>query len=106
MRRIKSKGNFLLNLVINLAINLDGTIPAFVLLALHFWLGISIIWFWVLLGVWLVSLIFRMIFINWVSDCSNEHEKNRQNKNPYSAAKYPENGGEISVKSNNEDRKV
>lgn len=85
MRKIRRSGNFLASLVINLLLNLEGSIPAVILLGLHFWLGISIWWFVGALALWILSLIVTMRFLGWAADCGRRKDPPRENKNPYSA---------------------
>ena len=84
MRRTKRSFGFLLCLLINLLLNLEWSIPAWILLALHILLGISVWWFigglafWILavwLGTWLMGLAVRY---------GNEKDPPKENKNPYS----------------------
>lgn len=85
MRRTKRKGSFLFCLLINLILNLEWSIPAWILLALHFWLGISVWWFVGGLAFWVLRILAGMWVIGWASDCSNTPDPPKENKNPYSA---------------------
>lgn len=71
-------------LLINMLLNLEGTIPAWILLACHYIFQIPLWPFWVALGIWVLGLILWMYFIGWAAACGNEPTKNRPNKNPYS----------------------
>lgn len=84
MRKISQIGRFILRLLINMLLNLEWTIPAWVLLALHFWLGISIKWFIGALAFWIISRIVDMWFIDWAVFCGNHKDPPKENKNPYS----------------------
>lgn len=84
MRRIKRGGSFWLCLLVNMALNLEWTIPAWILLVLHFWLGWSIWWFVLALGLWIVDILFWMKVMGWAADCSNTPDPPKENKNPYS----------------------
>ena len=42
MRRHSGGGGFWLCLLLNLLLNLEWSIPAWICLALHFWLGLSL----------------------------------------------------------------
>ena len=84
MRRWKRKGNFLLCLMFNLLLNLEWSIPAWILLALHFWLDISIWWFMGGLVLWVLRVLLGMWFIRWAADCGSEKDPPKENKNPYS----------------------
>lgn len=87
MRRTKRTGGFWLCLVINLLLNLEGSIPAWILLALHFWLGISIWWFVAALMAWIMGMILWMWIMGWARDCANTPDPPKENKNPYSVKK-------------------
>ncbi len=67
-------------------INLEWTIPAWILLAMHFVFGWKILWFWIALGVWLLSIILWMNIISWASGCSKT-DLPKENKNPYSVGR-------------------
>ena len=85
MRKTKHSGSFLLCLIINLLLNLEWSIPAWILLALHFWLDISIWWFVGGLSFWILSILADMWLIGWAARCSDEKDPPKENKNPYSA---------------------
>ena len=84
MRRTKRTGSFWLCLLINMALNLEWTIPAWILLALHFWLGWSIWWFVLALALWIINIIFWMRVLGWAGDCARTPDPPKENKNPYS----------------------
>ena len=84
MRRTKRSGGFILCLLVNLILNWEWSIPAWVLLALHFWLGISLWWFAGGLGLWLLSVLSGMWFMGWAARVGSEPTPHRENKNPYS----------------------
>ena len=85
MRKIGSVGGFWLCLLLNLLLNLQWSIPAWILLALHFCLDISIWWFVGGLSFWIVSILADMWLIGWAARCSDEKDPPKENKNPYSA---------------------
>lgn len=87
MRRTKRSGGFIICLLFNMLINLEWSIPAWVLLALHFWLDISIWWFVGAFAFWILSIISWMSIMGWASDCSNTPDPPKENKNPYSVKK-------------------
>jgi len=60
MKKFRRGGNFLAVLLFNMLINFEWTIPAWVLLACHFFFNWSIIWFWIALGVWLLNILIWM----------------------------------------------
>ena len=84
MRRTDRVGNFLLCLLINLILNAERSIPAWILLALHLWLDISIWWFIGALIVWIASVLIGMWIMGWVADCASHKDPPKENKNPYS----------------------
>ena len=57
---------FVTSLVINMLLNLSGSIPAWILLACHYVFGISLVWFLIALGVWIAVIVFKMIFMRWI----------------------------------------
>lgn len=93
MHRLRSGGNFLLCLAINMALNADGLIPAVLLLILHFWLGWPLWLTFAAAGAWLLILIVRMAILRWANCCGNVPDPPRKNKNPYSAGRYSPSGG-------------
>ena len=84
MRRTKRSGSFLLCLLINLLLNIEWSIPAWILLALHIWLNISIWWFIGGLCLWLMSVLIWMWIMGWATECGNQKDPQKENKNPYS----------------------
>lgn len=84
MRRTKRTGGFILCLLLNMLLNLDGLLPAAVLLALHFAFGLSMIFALLALALWLTYIIVCISLIRWGRHCSNIKEIERENKNPYS----------------------
>ena len=84
MRKISQIGRFILFLLTNMLLHLEWTIPAWVLLALHFWLGISIKWFIGALAFWIICRIVDMWFIDWAVFCGSQKDPPKENKNPYS----------------------
>lgn len=86
MRRAANSGGFILCLLLNMVLNLDGLIPAAILLALHFIFDISLWWSAAAAGVWLIGITIWTSFIAWAGKCSSIPDKPKENKNPYSAA--------------------
>ena len=87
MRRSKRGGGFLLGLIINLLLNLEWSIPAWILLGLHIWLGISIWWFVGAIGCWILSTLSIMWLVGWAVASGNKKDPPKENKNPYSMRK-------------------
>ena len=85
MRGPKRSGSFFPCLFINMLMNIEGLLPAAVLLVLHFWLKISVWWSVGAFVAWIPSLIMWMAFIGWAGKCGTERDLPKKNKNPYSA---------------------
>ncbi len=83
MRRTKFNGGFWLCFLFNILLNLEWSVPAWVLLALHFVLDWSILWFCLALGAWLLGILLWMLILGWARNCSTPTPY-RPNKNPYS----------------------
>ena len=90
MRRTNRSGSFLLCLLFNMLLNLEGLIPAAALLALHFMLGWSLWWAALAAGLWVISLILWMLFMGFAAKSSSTPPPSRENKNPYSAGQQKE----------------
>ena len=84
MKEYRRRGNFFLCLLVNMLLALPWTIPAWVLLAVHFWKGISIWWFAGTMGLWLLGVLFSVWFLQWAAKCGSEQDPPKENKNPYS----------------------
>lgn len=84
MRKTKRSKNFLISLIFNILLNFEGIIPSAVLLALHFWLNISIWWSAAALALWLLWIILWTFFIGWAGRCGNTPDMPKADKNPYS----------------------
>lgn len=88
MRKLRVDGSFWLALGINMLFHLEGTIPAWILLILHFIFGLSIKWFWIALGVWIALLLLSMLIwgkiTGWAAKCGNTPDPPKKNINPYS----------------------
>ncbi len=84
MKHKKHSGGFLLGLLFNMALNIRWTIPAWILLAMHFIFGWSIWWFWLALGIWFLDILVWMCIFGWANRCATP-DFPKENKNPYSA---------------------
>ena len=84
MRRTTRRGSFLLCLFFNLLLNLEGSVPALILVAIHLWLGISIWWAVGAFVLWILGIAIGMWLMGWAVDCGNEKDPPKENKNPYS----------------------
>lgn len=92
MKRLRNSGNFFLALLVNMILNLEWTIPAWILLACHYFFDWKILWFWIALGVWLLNILLWMDILGWAARCGSEKDPPKENKNPYSVgAKMPNN---------------
>ncbi|MGN0489492.1 MAG: hypothetical protein ACI4HO_09545 [Ruminococcus sp.] len=86
MKRTKFTGNFILVLLLNLLFNFEWSIPAWILLILHFVIGLPVYWFWIALGLWVLLVVLFTKLLGWTARVSNEKPIKRENKNPYSAS--------------------
>jgi len=84
MRRTAHGGSVFLCYLINLLLNLEWTIPAWIALALHHFLGISIRWFWGALGLWALATLLSTVLFSALATAGSEKTPPKQNKNPYS----------------------
>lgn len=84
MRKTNCGGGFFVCLLLNIVLNLEGVIPAAILLGLHYWLDISVWWAVAALALWIVGIMTWMLIMGWASRCGNEQDAPRENKNPYS----------------------
>lgn len=66
-------------------INFEKSIPAWILLVCHFIFDIPIYWFFIALGVWILSIVIWMSIIGTATRLGNEPTPHRENKNPYSS---------------------
>ncbi len=83
MQKPDVKGFFLL-LFWHMALYAVWTVPAWILLVLHYAVGIPILWFWFALGVWALVLLLRALLIIWTRYCVRHRTPVPPNKNPYS----------------------
>ena len=84
MRKIKREGGFWVCLLLNMLLNLEWSIPAWVLLGLHVWAGVRLRWFAGALGFWILCLLLGMWIMGWAADCGSRSDPPKENKNPYS----------------------
>lgn len=89
MRKTTRSGGFLLCLFLNILLNLEGAIPALLLLVLHFVLGWSVWWAVLALGLWILGIALWKHIIGWARNCGNEPSPPQENKNPYSVGNRP-----------------
>lgn len=85
-KRKKAKsGGFWLSVAINLALNWEVAAVAAVLLVLHFAADISLIWFFIALGAWIIPNFITTVVLCVLTGAANSIDDYRENKNPYSA---------------------
>ncbi|MDD6395341.1 MAG: hypothetical protein PUB37_04065 [Firmicutes bacterium] len=85
MRKTSFSGSLIAVWLLNLLLNLQWSIPAWILLILHFQFGWSIWFFWAALAAWILFTLIFTLFIRQANRCSNTPDSPKQNKNPYSA---------------------
>ena len=81
MRRF---GGFLCSLCIHAVFYLSWTVPAWLLLALHFWKGWSLAWFFGALGLWLLAVLLKTLVLSLLARGASAPEPRTANRNPYS----------------------
>lgn len=90
-RHIHSAGNFLFCLIISLALNLQGLIPAAIALILYLWLGFPPLWIVLTMaGIWFFIILVQLLVIRWA--VSRPSQPSGSNKNPYSSNGYVPGG--------------
>lgn len=80
----KECGGFFLCLLWHAILYFLWTIPAWILLALHFIIGLPIVWFWVALGAWALAIAFRSLLVLFARYGFQHRIPVPANKNPYS----------------------
>lgn len=80
----KERGGFFLCLLWNALMYAFLTIPAWVLLALHFTIGLPLVWFWVALGAWAFIVLLRTLLVLFARYGAAHRVPAPENKNPYS----------------------
>ena len=60
------------------------SIPAWILLTLHFLIGLSLVWFWGALGAWVFVLLLRTVLVMFARYGFAHRIPVPENKNPYS----------------------
>ena len=84
MRRTARDGGFWLCLLFNLLLNFEWSLPAWLLLVLHFVLELSLLWFWLALALWFLLILGTTGLISWAAGGAPA-DPPHENKNPYSA---------------------
>ena len=85
MRTTNRKNGFILCLLLNLILNLEWTVPAIILLVLHFvWIKISIWWFVGAVAIWFIFILLKTVMLSVANRCGKLTDQKQQNKNPYS----------------------
>lgn len=87
-KRPQVNGGFFAALGINLIFDLEWTIPAWILLVLHFVFDISILWFIGAIALWVVGVGVKTAVFSWLIREGNRPELPKENKNPYSSTEY------------------
>ena len=63
-------------MLINMLLNLEWSIPAWILLGLHAWLGISLRWFAGALLLWILRALAGMWIVGWAAECGSQKALN------------------------------
>ena len=84
MRHTKRGGSsFLLCLLLNLFLNFEWSIPAWILLVLHFIFGLSLWYFYGGLALWLIATLVSTLIFSCIAGAEAPRPP-QENKNPYS----------------------
>lgn len=84
MGHFRKNGGFWLCLILNIIFNAEWTVPAWILLGLHFWIQLSIWYFVAALALFFLYVTLVTAFLCWASSCGNIPNENKENVNPYS----------------------
>ncbi len=87
-KRPRVNGGFFAALGINLIFELEWTIPAWILLVLHFVFDISILWVIGAIALWVVGVGVKTAVFSWLIREGNQPDPPKENKNPYSSTEY------------------
>ena len=87
MRRIRTDGIFLLCFLWNLLMNAEWLLPAGVLFALHFVLGLDLKWSLLALLLWPAAVLVKMWILGKLIAAGKTEDPPKENKNPYSVGK-------------------
>lgn len=87
-KRPRANGGFFAALGINLIFDLEWTIPAWILLVLHFVFDISILWFVGAIALWVVGVGVKTAVFSWLIREGNRPDPPKENKNSYSSTEY------------------
>ena len=82
---MKKVGLYVLNFILSLLFHWYWSVPAWILLALHFTSGISIWWFIGALALYVIGVRLFVHVVGWLIRAGNSEEPETKNKNPYSA---------------------
>lgn len=95
MKWVKRDNGFILSFFINLLFNLEWAVPAVICFILHFIFKISLWWTFGFIALWIIVVLARTSLLFALNKVGNMPEKQRANKNPYSAKGYtPINKGD------------
>ena len=84
MRRTRRSGGFLICLLINIILNLDGAIPAVLLLIGHYAFGVPLWLAIAAFALWLVGMIVYMLIMGWyIGQDDDLPQKSKRVNNPY-----------------------
>lgn len=84
-------GGFLASLLLNFAVNIGWTVPAWILLILHFVTKLSIWVFWAAVAVFVLVIIITTAAVFMAAKDGEAPEAVKQNVNPYSSKGYTPN---------------
>ena len=83
-KKIITNRGFFLSLALSLLFNMEWTVPAWILLTLHFITGLSLWWFAAAILIWFVIIFLRVCLLISLTKAGNYKDPPKENKNPYS----------------------
>lgn len=81
----RTDGGFWLCFLMNLIFSLEWSIPAWLLLIMHFVLNWSLLLFVGALGVFIIGVFAKTAVLCWAASAGSVPDKPKKNLNPYSA---------------------
>ena len=88
--RVKRFLRYVINVLLSLILRWYWSIPAWILLVLHFTAGISIWWFVGALALYVIAVRVYVHVISWLVRMGNSDEPEKKNVNPYSSGSKEE----------------
>lgn len=92
---VRRFGEYVLNFFLSLVFHWYWSIPAWILLILHFVFRISIWWFIGAFALYVIGVRIFVHVVSWLVRMGNREEKRTKNINPYSMGSREKNNNDI-----------